>query len=112
MPTLWPDVPLLAAEFFVSSGRGQQRGLAGGPHLRAGAAVDAIAQHPNPMAPPPTSEAVQTSVHPYGNLLLVSLLSGAPFVPSASRIMSVDPTSGTFTELPPQLSSTIATLFR
>jgi DNA-binding beta-propeller fold protein YncE len=68
---------------------------------------------PNPtMQGPPTSEAVPTSIHPYGNQLLVSLLSGAPFVPGASRLMVVDPLSGTTSVLLPNLSSTIDTLLR
>jgi hypothetical protein len=49
---------------------------------------------PNPGKVPPVIEAVPTSVHPYGEGLLVSLLSGVPFLPGESRIMSVDPATG------------------
>jgi hypothetical protein len=39
---------------------------------------------------PPTSEAVPTSVHAYGNHLLVTEFSGAPFIPGNSSLVSVD----------------------
>jgi hypothetical protein len=69
---------------------------------------------PNPLAPagPPFSEAVTTSVRPYGNHLLVSLLSGAPFVPGASRIMEVDPATGSATPFITVLSSTTDCIYR
>ncbi len=70
---------------------------------------------PNPLAAaggPPFSEAVPTSVRPYGDHLLVTLLSGAPFVPGASRVMEVDPATGTATTFMGALSSTIDIVFR
>jgi len=48
----------------------------------------------DPVKGPPTIEAVPTSVQSWGNLLLVGLLSGAPFVPGQSRVMTVDPATG------------------
>ena len=67
---------------------------------------------PDSLAPagPPTSEAVPTSVREVGGYLLVSLLSGAPFVPGASRVMLVDPKTGDYRELIGSLSSTIDVL--
>jgi hypothetical protein len=67
---------------------------------------------PDPIAPagPPTSEAVPTSVRPYGTKLLVSLLSGVPFVPGASRVVSVDPATGDTVKLIGNLSSAIDVL--
>jgi hypothetical protein len=61
---------------------------------------------------PPASEAVPTSVHVYGNRLLVTLLSGAPFIPTHSSVVSVDPKTGTVTPLVQGLSSTIDALYR
>ncbi len=68
---------------------------------------------PDSLAPagPPTSEAVPTSVREAGGgYLLVSLLSGAPFVPGASRVMLVDPKTGDYRQLIGSLSSTIDVL--
>jgi hypothetical protein len=67
---------------------------------------------PDPIAPkgPPASEAVPTSVRPYGTKLLVSLLSGVPFVPGASRVVSLDPATGDTVELISGLSSAIDVL--
>lgn len=62
--------------------------------------------------PPPFSEAVPTSVHPHGHKLLVSLLSGAPFVPGQSRIVEVDPATGNTTPFIALLSSAIDVLYR
>lgn len=72
-----------------------------------------FASTPNPTKqPPPFSEAVPTSVRPHGHKLLVTLLSGAPFVPGTSRVMEVDPATGTSTMFIPWLSSAIDVLFR
>ena len=62
---------------------------------------------PDPVMGPPTIEAVPTSVQPYGPWLLVSLLSGAPFVAGQSRVMVVDPTTGESSEFMFHLTSTI-----
>ncbi|MGH9663104.1 MAG: ScyD/ScyE family protein, partial [Bryobacteraceae bacterium] len=68
---------------------------------------------PNPsQAGPPVSEAVPNSVRAYGDQLLVSLLSGAPFVSGASRIMAVDPSTGNSTLFISLLSSAIDVLYR
>jgi DNA-binding beta-propeller fold protein YncE len=66
-----------------------------------------FAPTPDPVKGPPTIEAVPTSVHAYGSLLLVSLLSGAPFVPGQSRVMTVDPATGAASEFMFYLTSTI-----
>jgi hypothetical protein len=71
-----------------------------------------FANTPNPLAGPPTSEAVPTNIHAYEDQLLVSLLSGAPFAPGASRIMAVDPATGNASLFIAVLTSTIDTLFR
>lgn len=62
---------------------------------------------PDPVKGPPTIEAVPTSVHAYGNQLLVSLLSGVPFVPGQSSVMAVDPATGKSWEFMYYLTSTI-----
>jgi hypothetical protein len=63
---------------------------------------------PNPaFVSPPVSEAVPDSIFASGNRLLVTLLSGFPFVRSASRVMDVDPATGRFTPLITQLNSAI-----
>jgi hypothetical protein len=61
---------------------------------------------------PPTSEAVPNSVRAYGDQLLVSLLSGFPFAPGASRIMAVDPATGDSTLFISLLSSAIDVVYR
>lgn len=67
---------------------------------------------PNTAPGPPTSEAVPNSIRAYGDQLLVSLLSGAPFVPGASRIMDVDPATGKSSLFIALLSSAIDVLYR
>lgn len=42
----------------------------------------------------PFAEAVPTSVRPYGDQLLVTQLSGVPFVPGTARVSIVDPATG------------------
>ncbi len=61
---------------------------------------------------PPVIEAVPSSIRPFGDQLLVSLLSGAPFVNDVSRIMIVDPKTGVSGQFITALSSTIDVLFR
>ncbi len=62
---------------------------------------------PDPVKGPPVIEAVPTSVHAYGNQLLVSLLSGVPFVPGQSSVMAIDPATGKSWEFMFYLTSTI-----
>ena len=71
-----------------------------------------FANTPNPLAGPPTSESVPTNIHASDDQLIVSLLSGAPFAPGASRIMAIDPATGNATVFVAILTSTIDTLFR
>jgi hypothetical protein len=61
---------------------------------------------------PPFSDAVPDSVYPFGNRLLVTLLTGFPFNAGSSRIMSVDPASGNSEVLIPNLSSAIDVVWR
>ena len=51
---------------------------------------------PNPpgAAGPPVSEAVPSSIRPYGDQLLVTLLHGFPFPQGGSQVNLVDPTTG------------------
>lgn len=67
---------------------------------------------PSPVNAAVSSDAVPTSVRPYGSHLLVSFLSGAPFVSGASRVMDVDPATGSATQFITLLSSTIDVLPR
>lgn len=63
---------------------------------------------PNPaFVSPPVSEAVPDSIFASGDRLLVTLLSGFPFVQRASRVVDVDPATGRFTPLITDLSSAI-----
>jgi len=61
---------------------------------------------------PPVAEAVPDSVHVYGDYLLVSLLTGFPFTPGDSRVMLIDPTTGTSSVFIGLLSSAIDVLPR
>jgi len=61
---------------------------------------------------PPVIEAVPTSVTPYSGHLLVSYLSGAPFVAGYSGVMEVDLETGKATPFIAYLSSAIDVLFR
>jgi len=72
-----------------------------------------FAPTPSPLpAGPPVIEAVPTSVRPYRDQLLVSTLTGAPFVGEISRIMVVDPKTGQFGPFITVLSSAIDVLYR
>jgi hypothetical protein len=74
-----------------------------------------ITRFPNLPSPTPAaivSEAVPNSVQAYGDHLLVSLLSGGPFVSGASRVMEVDPATGAATQFITMLTSTIDVLKR
>ena len=61
---------------------------------------------------PPVIEAVPTSIRPFGDQLLVSHLTGVPFVPELSRVMIVDPKTGVAGPFITALSSAIDVLFR
>jgi hypothetical protein len=58
-------------------------------------AVTQFSPTPNPVAGPPVIEPVPDSIQPYNGQLLVTLLSGAPFVGGQSRVVLVDPATGT-----------------
>jgi hypothetical protein len=58
--------------------------------------VTRFAPVPNPTpVGPPLLDAVPTSVRIYGNQLLVSFLTGFPFVPGNARVLAVNPELGT-----------------
>jgi hypothetical protein len=57
--------------------------------------------------PPPVAEAVPDSIRFYNGQLLVTLLTGFPFTPGNSKVMSVDPATGAATPLFENLSATI-----
>ncbi len=74
-----------------------------------------LVRFPNAPSPTPAaivSEAVPNSVRAYGDHLLVSLLSGVPFVEGASRVMEVDPATGAAAPFITLLASTIDVLHR
>jgi hypothetical protein len=60
----------------------------------------------------PTSEAVPTSVRPFGNQLLVALLGGFPFTPGTSSVMMVNPANGSAQPFITGLTSAIDVLPR
>ena len=70
-------------------------------------------QFPNvgPTAPP-VVDAVPTSVRAYGNQLLVSFLSGFPFTPGDSKVLQVDPATGTSVPFLSWLSSATDIVYR
>lgn len=70
-------------------------------------ALAQFASTPDPVAGPPVIEAVPENIRPYGNQLLVTLLSGAPFVGGQSRVVQVDPTTGAQSVFIAALSSAI-----
>jgi hypothetical protein len=57
-------------------------------------ALTQFAPTPNPAPGPPVIEPVPDSIQSYGDQLLVTLLSGAPFVNGQSRVVAVDPVTG------------------
>ncbi|MBL0155554.1 MAG: hypothetical protein IPP47_00305 [Bryobacterales bacterium] len=67
--------------------------------------------HPTPVGAP-VLDAVPTSVRTYGDQLLVSLLTGFPFVPGNSRVMLVDPVTGTSQQFMFDLTSVTDVLWR
>jgi hypothetical protein len=64
---------------------------------------------PNPNFPagPPFIENVPTTIRWNGDQLLVTLLSGAPFIPGLSQVRQVDPVSGAATALIQGLSAAV-----
>lgn len=61
-------------------------------------------------AVPPVSEPVPDSIRPLGNLLMVSFLTGFPFTPGTSEVVTVNPTTGAVTPFIASLSSAIDVL--
>lgn len=57
-------------------------------------ALTQFASTPNPLPGPPVIEPVPDGIHAYGNQLIVTLLSGAPFVNGQARVVAVDPATG------------------
>ncbi len=62
--------------------------------------------------PPPVVDAVPTSARAYGNQLLVTFLTGFPFTPGDSRVLQVDPATGTSTPFISWLSSATDIAYR
>ena len=70
-------------------------------------------QVPNPTpVGPPVVDPVPTSVRIYGNQLLVSFLSGFPFVPGNTRVQAVNPDAGTVEPFINGLTSATDVLWR
>lgn len=68
---------------------------------------------PNPgSVGPPVLDAVPTSVRVYGDLVLVSYLTGFPFVPGFSRVVAVNQDAGTTEPFMLNLSSVTDVLWR
>lgn len=70
--------------------------------------TSALARFPNiPTGVPalPFAEPVPTSVQPFGDQLLVTQLSGFPFVPGTARVSIVDPATGSIAPFIPWASS-------
>jgi hypothetical protein len=61
---------------------------------------------------PRTSEAVPTSVRPYGNQFLVTLFTGFPFFTGNSKIMMVDPVTGQSSVFLDNLTAAIDVAYR
>ncbi len=60
----------------------------------------------------PVVDAVPTSVHQYGDQLLVTFLTGFPFNPGMARVMVVDPATGSSSPFLNGLSSAMDIAFR
>jgi hypothetical protein len=81
--TLWVTDASMDALVRVDTATGRWRRLARFPPL------------PNPgRVGPPVLDSVPTSVRIYGGQLLVSFLSGFPFVPGNAHVLAVDPETG------------------
>ena len=61
---------------------------------------------------PPVSDSVPTSIRVYGDQLLVSFLTGFPFVRGAAQVMSVQPDTGVSAAFIANLSSATDVLWR
>jgi hypothetical protein len=68
-------------------------------------------QNPIPNGPP-VIEAVPTSIRYYYGQLLVSFLTGFPFVPGNARVLAVDPEKRTATPFIYSLSSAVDVIYR
>jgi len=64
-----------------------------------------IAPSPNPIAGPPFIDAVPTSVRPFNGMLLVSCLSGFPFLAGQGQVVLIDPATGNVEPFIPHLSA-------
>jgi hypothetical protein len=67
--------------------------------------------NPGPVGPP-FQDAVPTSVRLYGDQLLVSFLSGFPFIPGNARVQALNPDSGTIEPFINGLTSATDVLWR
>ena len=65
---------------------------------------------PSGVPGPPVSEAVPTTIHPFGNQLLVSFLVGFPFTPGRSEVVTLNAATGTVTPFITGLSSAVDVL--
>jgi len=61
---------------------------------------------------PPVVDAVPDSIRAYGNQLLVTFLTGFPFSPGDSKVLLVDPATGTTAPFISWLNSTIDIVYR
>jgi DNA-binding beta-propeller fold protein YncE len=69
-----------------------------------------IAPIQNPLAGPPFMDPVPTSVRPHGGMLLVSCLTGFPFVAGQAQVVIVDPATGEVQPFIPHLSAAMDVL--
>ena len=63
-------------------------------------------------ANPPVVDAVPTSVHAYGDQLLVTFLTGFPFSPGDSKVLMLDPATGNSTPFISWVNSTMDIAWR
>jgi hypothetical protein len=68
-------------------------------------------QNPGPVGPP-VIDAVPTNVRTYGNELLVSFLTGFPFVPGTARVLAIDPAQRSSQPFMAGLTSVVDVLWR
>lgn len=68
--------------------------------------------NPGPAPGPPVSDAVPDGLRPYGDEFLVTLLTGFPFNPFVSRVMTLNPGTGASGVFIANLSSAIDILYR
>ena len=74
--------------------------------------VTSFADVSNVTGAPPLVDAVPDTIRAYGNQLLVTLLSGFPFAPGNSKVVLVDPATGTISPFISFLSSAIDIAYR